>query len=94
MEGEAAPWYYGFSYRLYTEAAIVCYPVPFNFIMRWAHHSWDWLRRKGVDRKNEAYLAGYEAGRREGERHGAYNERERIRTAMNEEIENMRKKHA
>lgn len=91
MEGEAAPWWYGFAYRLENEAAIVCYPVPLNLAARWIRSAWRWVRMSPVERQSESYRAGFAAGQRYGERVGVQKERESIRERIHNAFEDLRR---
>ncbi len=60
-EGYELPWWAGVSYYSpYTDHS-VCYPVPFNLIVRWMRSAW-WAMKKG---KSDALSDAYSAGRRD-----------------------------
>lgn len=56
-EGECLPpWYYGLAYREWNSYAVVFYPIPFNYLVRFAmviHHKWNRFRSRlsWVDRQ-------------------------------------------
>lgn len=63
LEGEHAPWGYGFAWRSYSEMAVVVYPIPFNFIARWTRELYFWLAKPRRFWADQFYLDGYEKGR-------------------------------
>ena len=64
-QGEMAPWWYGVAYYYPCSDYTVCYPVPFNLIVRWSRATWWALRRGKEDALSEAYARGRTEGRRE-----------------------------
>lgn len=57
-EGEMAPWWYGAAYYSCYADYTVCYPVPFNLIVRWSRNLWWALKRGKEDALSEAYIRG------------------------------------
>lgn len=43
LQGEKLPWGYGLAYWLPHAHASVCYPVPFNLVVRWARNLYFWM---------------------------------------------------
>lgn len=54
-EGERLPWGYGRAYYLPQTDAMVCYPVPFNLVVRWLRNLYYWLATPKI-----AYKEKYE----------------------------------
>lgn len=69
IAGEKMPFGYGIAWHEYAEAAIVVYPMPFNFVARWVRSAYLHLMNQGAE-YSKHYLAGYEKGYEEGKQHG------------------------
>ncbi len=44
-ENEQIPRFYGIAYRDFLVKAIICYPIPLNWLVRWERALGFWLRR-------------------------------------------------
>ncbi len=62
-EGEVIPKWYGFAWREYAEAAIVVYPIPFNFVARFIRYLYFSLSQAGAKNIDKNYMVGYERGK-------------------------------
>lgn len=61
--GIALPKGYGYAWINYASMTVEAYPIPFNFIARWAREIYLFFVSHPVDRYHEAYREGYEDGR-------------------------------
>lgn len=64
--GEMLPPWYGVAYRDFVNDRMICYPIPFNLIVRSLRNIYWRLRGPGYDFKNETWLEGYRSGYRAG----------------------------
>ncbi len=70
-EMSAIPKFYGFSYFVPNQFAMVCYPMPFNFLVRWARQILCYLKcprpKEFMPTENfeAGYRLGFEAGKRD-----------------------------
>lgn len=62
--GDLIPRGYGFAYYRWETDGAVCYPIPLNLAVRWAHFAWLWFKRGGAELAHDPADA-YEAGRRD-----------------------------
>ena len=64
-EGERLPWGYGRAYYLPQTDAMVCYPVPFNLVVRWLRNLYYWLATPRIPYKElyEGLQKHYEESR-------------------------------
>lgn len=63
-QGEAIRWGYGFAWHNYDSFTIEVYPIPFNFIARWARSLYFRIVRHGHEpvRSSEIYDTGHRNG--------------------------------
>ena len=70
-ECESIPRFYGLAYREYDRRVGVCYPIPFNIVVRIAMNIWwslksgffpDWYEEKLFKVDREAWQRGYDFG--------------------------------
>lgn len=86
-ELELIPKWYGIAYRERHICEAVCAPVPFNWIVGWAHHAY-WRIVKGPKHLyNEAFQAGYAAA----ERSLGYQHRQHVEEITRESMSQARK---
>ena len=52
------------AYRDYATSEAVCYPLPFNWLVRWARQLYWWLVWPGKDKMEWAYSKGVAHGRK------------------------------
>lgn len=60
--GEMLSRWYGVSHGDFQRDVTVCYPIPFNLIVRWGRNVLWWLRAPGLDCRNEEWKQGYAKG--------------------------------
>jgi len=56
-ENEWMPTLYGLAWRDYVRGAKVCYPVPLNWLFRWARDLYWWLAVPGLSWRERAEAA-------------------------------------
>ena len=52
--GYTMPWFYGIAYWKTTQCMAVCYPVPFNRIVRLVREAWLWLASPRANWREQA----------------------------------------
>jgi len=66
-EGYMLPFWYGVAYYDYCSSYKICYPIPFNLLVRWVRNIF-WAIKKPSD-KLDAVNKAYQTGRHESRVH-------------------------
>lgn len=62
-EGQRIPWGWGMAYRDFARDTAVCWPLPFNWFVRWVHQLYWFLVWPKKDALEHAYVRGVGQGR-------------------------------
>lgn len=91
LEGAYLPHWYGIAYEEFIQRRIVLYIIPLNLFVRYARKFYyllyEWFKFSDYrDKLGEAYLNGYNKGRREGQEISGW----RLKQMIKEELDKTR----